>query len=219
MPKRKATWKPSVSSGSSKRPKPAEKKSERAVSESNRPKSYKQWSEESMLGALRATAEGMGINRAATEFGVPKSTLKDRVAGRVQHGCKSGKVPYLTSSEEQELYDYLVTCSKIGYPKRRDDVIGIVRKTLQNKKNDLETIKFNGKGWWLRFMQRWPQLALRKGDALAQPRACAVSKQNECSVCLGLYEDDLVDGVLVNEWIRCTNVSCGLWMHCGWKLL
>ena len=40
------------------------------------------------------------------------------------------------------------------------------------------------------------------------------SNQNECSVYLGLYEDDLVDGVLVNKWIRCTNVSCGLWMHC-----
>lgn len=42
------------------------------------PQKYKKWSEVSMLGALKAVSEGtMGINRAATEFGVPKTTLKD----------------------------------------------------------------------------------------------------------------------------------------------
>ena len=130
-----------------------------------------------MQGALKAVAEGrMGVNRAALEYGVPRTTLKDRVAGRVQHGCKSGRSPYLTQEEEQELVNYLITCYDIGYPKRRDEVIGIVRKTLQNKGEDLE--KFNGKGWWLRFMERWPTLALRKGDALAQPRANAVTEIN-----------------------------------------
>ncbi len=35
--------------------------------------------------------------------------------------------------------------------------------------------------------------------------------QNECSVCMGKYEDDLIDGELQNEWICCT--GCGHWMH------
>lgn len=131
-----------------------------------------------MLGALKAVTEGtMGINRAALEFGVPCTTLKDRVSGKVQHGCKSGKSAYLSSSEEEELVEYLITCSKIGYPKRRDDVIGIVRKTLQNKKNGCVE-EFKGKGWWSRFIERWPRLALRKGDALAQSRATAVNAEN-----------------------------------------
>lgn len=37
-------------------------------------------------------------------------------------------------------------------------------------------------------------------------------QQSYCSVCLGKYEDDVVNGILRREWIRCTN--CGLWMHC-----
>ena len=49
-----------------------------------------------MLGAIKAASEGTGINRAALEFGVPKTTLKDRISGRVQHGSKSGRVPYLS---------------------------------------------------------------------------------------------------------------------------
>ena len=131
-----------------------------------------------MLGALKAVKDGaMGCNRAATEFGVPKTTLKDRLSGRVAHGCKSGRAPYLTHAEEQELYDWLVLSASIGYPKSRDDVIGIVRKTL-HKKEGHPVEDFKGRGWWLRFMQRWPQLTLRKGDALAQPRATAVNATN-----------------------------------------
>ncbi len=38
--------------------------------------------------------------------------------------------------------------------------------------------------------------------------------QNVCAVCLGRYEDDLINGTLQNEWICCTNTeNCGLWMH------
>ena len=59
-------------------------------------KKYKQRSEESMLGALKAVQDGaMGCNRAAAEYGVPKTTLKDRVSGRVIHGRKFGRAPYL----------------------------------------------------------------------------------------------------------------------------
>ena len=71
-----------------------------------------------MLGALKSVSEGtMGVNRAATEYGVPRTTLKDRVSGRITHGSKSGRKPYLTHSEEKELYDYLMLCASIGYPK------------------------------------------------------------------------------------------------------
>ena len=45
----------------------------------------------------------MGCNKAATEFGVPKTTLKDSVSVQVIHGCKLGKAPYLSHEEEQEL--------------------------------------------------------------------------------------------------------------------
>ena len=37
----------------------------------------------------------MGINHAALEYGIPPTTLKDRVAGRVVHGTKMGAKPYL----------------------------------------------------------------------------------------------------------------------------
>ena len=81
-----------------------------------------------MEKAIAAVKEGcFGVNRAALEFAVPKTTLKDRLAGRVKHGKKSGPVPFLTPQEEEQLATFLVNCSKIGYPKTRVEVIGIVR--------------------------------------------------------------------------------------------
>ena len=36
------------------------------------------------------------------EYNLPRTTLKDRLAGRVKNGSKSGPDPYLTSSEEDK---------------------------------------------------------------------------------------------------------------------
>ena len=109
-----------------------------------RPKRYKTWSTESMTNAVAAVAEGrMGVNRAALEYDIPRTTLKDRTSGRVTHGDLSGPQPYLSVQEEQELYKFLVDCAQIGYPKTRMDVFGIMKKTLQDKGRLKE---FNGKG-------------------------------------------------------------------------
>ena len=44
---------------------------------------YRQWPEESMVGAMETVKNGaMGLNRAAIEFGIPKTTLKDRISGK-----------------------------------------------------------------------------------------------------------------------------------------
>ena len=62
-----------------------------------------------MTGALAAASEGMPANTAATMYGVPKSTLKDRISGRVVHGRNPGPCPYLDPDEEKELADFLVS--------------------------------------------------------------------------------------------------------------
>ena len=63
-----------------------------------------------MLGALDAVKSfKLGLNRAALEFGILRTTLKDRVAGRVVHGTRSGPKPYLTPQEEKELAEFLIS--------------------------------------------------------------------------------------------------------------
>lgn len=102
---------------------------------SNRPKKYKKWSNESMTGAMKAIADGLfSVNRAAEEFGVPRSTLKDRISGKVVHGARSGPSPYLSSVEEDELAKFLLTCTDIGLPKTKMEVIGLVKKAVTKKR-------------------------------------------------------------------------------------
>ena len=71
-----------------------------------------------MLAAMKAAKDGLcSINRAARDHGVPPTTLKDRMSGRVAHGTNPGPVPYLTMEEENELANYLVDSCKCGFGK------------------------------------------------------------------------------------------------------
>ena len=117
-----------------------------------------------MTRALQAVTSGrMGVNRAALEFNVPCTTLKDRVARRITHGCNMGPKTYLTREEEKELADFLISCAKIGFAKTRQDVMNLVHRAVL-KKEEKQTSKVSH-GWWMHFCKRWPELILRKGDS------------------------------------------------------
>lgn len=92
-----------------------------------------QWSNEQMEAAMKAVESGSGINQAARDHGVPKSTLKDRISGKVQHGQKPGPKTYLTNSEERELGTFLNECAGIGYGKTRRNVMCIAQSVAEEK--------------------------------------------------------------------------------------
>ena len=69
-----------------------------------RPVQYKDWRDLGMLAATKAVIEGgMSVCQAAELHQVPKSTLGDRVSGRVLPGDRSGPHTYLSREEEEEL--------------------------------------------------------------------------------------------------------------------
>ena len=93
-----------------------------------------------MIQAMEAVISGeMGTNQAAHEFDVPATTLKDRLSGRVNHNSKPGPAPYLTEEEERELVDFLVQVARLGYGKTKQEVIDIVRKTLEKREPVLQS--------------------------------------------------------------------------------
>ena len=90
----------------------------------------KQWTEEQMK---KATSECMPANRAATIYGVPKSTLKDHVSGRVVHGTKPGPRPNLDPAEEKKISTFLVSSAECGYGKTSPEVMTIDEKVANDK--------------------------------------------------------------------------------------
>ena len=79
-------------------------------------KTRKQWSDESMLAAIEAVKNGEPLLRAAVMFGVPRTTLGDRIC---VHGTKCGPRPYLSPDEELQLSEFIVEVGQAGYGKTR----------------------------------------------------------------------------------------------------
>ena len=87
-----------------------------------------------MVRAMEAVKNGeMGFNYAALEYGIPRTTLKDWLAGRVVHGTNIGPRPYLTIEEEKELVHFLDKWSNMGCGKTRNEVLKMVKAAVLKK--------------------------------------------------------------------------------------
>ena len=128
-----------------------------------------------MLAAIKAVQEGQPIYTSAREHGVPRTTLQDRILGKVKHGAKPGPAPYMTP-EEKETVEFLLLTSKAGYPKTRGDISRIAENVARDK-GMLKGVNISH-GWVDNFMKRHPELALRKGDATAEVRMNSVTTEN-----------------------------------------
>ena len=67
------------------------------------------WTDAQMQATMKSVQDGIsGVNQAATDHGVPKTTLKDRLSGHVTHGINPGPRPYLNKTEESELSQFVL---------------------------------------------------------------------------------------------------------------
>ena len=140
----------------------------------DRPGTYKNWTEENMEKALRAVViHKSSIRRAALDYSVPKSTLGDRVLGRVQPGSRSGPERLLSDTEEVELVAFVRRCSAIGYPKTRKDMIELVQRIAESRGVDRQI----SNGWWEKFCTRNPSITLRASVPLSKARAEATDSE------------------------------------------
>ncbi len=135
-----------------------------------RPDTYKHWTGGQMTKAVDAVrCLGLTVRRAAKEYGVPKSTLHDRVSGRVLAGGCSGPPKYLTDEEEQQLEDFPTGCASVGYARSRQQVIQLVGEVVSRKGLVTDVTH----GWWEAFKRRHPKLTLRTAAPVSHARAMA----------------------------------------------
>ena len=167
-----------------------------------RPQSYKQYSQEVMTRAIKAVNEGMSVRRAALEYNVPKTTLNDRIQGKVVHGSSSGKAKYLSDEEEEELVRFLMRSASIGYSRSRTEVIAIVQRVCSSKGLDVTVTH----GWWEAFCRRHPSIALRKPAHLALSRAKS-SDPESLSYYFDLLEKTLTEYNLLDKPSQIFNID------------
>lgn len=139
-----------------------------------RPSQFKCWSEENMTRAVSAVVTcGISIRKAATMYGIPRSTLGDRITGRVLEGSKSGPLRYLSEQEEAELITFIIGCAEIGYPKTVKDILALVQKILLSRGIYREVTY----GWWEGFRKRHQELSLRVASTISKARALASNRE------------------------------------------
>ena len=119
--------------------------------------------------------DSLSANRAADLHGVPQSTLKDRLSGRVIHGAKPGPKPYLTVDEEAELSQHLLQASAMGLGKTRQGVKCLVEVCIRKNGTLRGSAVSNG---WCKFLKRNPMLSLCSGDSTAGVRMDAMNVEN-----------------------------------------
>ena len=135
-----------------------------------RPSKLKLWSAESMDQAMNAVLnEGMNIRHAAEHYAVPKSTLGDRISGRVLPGSTSGPRRILNDGEEEELVAFLRRCASVGLSKSRKELLALVQAIAESK----GTQHLITGGWWNSFIKRHPDITLRAPVPLSQARSRA----------------------------------------------
>jgi len=107
---------------------------------------------------MEAVQKGCSVKRAAEVHEVPKTTLQDKVLGKVVH---AGPQPYL-NKEEGDLAEFIEVVADVGFCKTRNQIKAMVENAAKDK-GTLRKSKISD-GWYRRFLKRQPQLCLRKGE-------------------------------------------------------
>ena len=158
-----------------------------------------------MVKAIDAVRRGCTIKRAAVEHGIPRTTLQDRISGKVQHGIRPGPKPYLSEAEEGELVEFLEVVVEVGYRKTRKQVMNIAESTARDK-GILRKKKISD-GWFRCFIERQLNLSLHKGDRTAFVRMDAMNRTAELDNYFITLKSILVDNDLMDKPGQIYNVD------------
>lgn len=164
---------------------------------------YKDWHESQLNRACDAVIkESFSIRRAAEQYAIPRSTLHDRMSGRVVHGSRSGPPTYLSCEEEEELCQFLRSCAEIGFPKTRLDVIRLVQQVVNRKGLNVKV----SHGWWESFRRRNSEFCLRSAERVSHARMLA-TMPTILEKYFDLLEDTLVKNGLLHKPCAIFNVD------------
>lgn len=116
--------------------------------------------------ALDAIKDGMSIHAAATKFGIPRSTLQNRIHNRTKKSS-FGPSPILTAQEETKIEEWLVANHARGFPRRKEDVQSAIKGFLDLFPRPNPFIgNLPGNKWYASFLQRHPRLTIRTPEPI-----------------------------------------------------
>ncbi|KAJ8364889.1 hypothetical protein SKAU_G00137200 [Synaphobranchus kaupii] len=104
-----------------------------------------------MLRAVEACKEGMSVRQAVRLYKVPRSTLADRVNGRVTHGAVSRPGQLLSKSDELSLVRYCQYMASHGHPLTKNQCFAFGTSIRRERDPNAQPLS---RTWWRNFRQR-----------------------------------------------------------------
>ena len=119
---------------------------------------YRAYSPTKVSAAVEMVRSGaMSKRKAAQSFGIPRTTLIDKLSGKAPLGSIPGKPCVLSHAEERVLVDFVKRMADIGYPLKRQELLIEVKKVLDadGRRNPFKD-NLPGNHWFKGFSKRQP---------------------------------------------------------------
>ncbi|XP_062596590.1 uncharacterized protein LOC134258049 [Saccostrea cucullata] len=138
----------------------------------SRRQKYAKHDYEKMKMAYDAVKSGkLSLKKAAEKFGVKKSTLYDRVSGKIDVYASSGRKPALNPEIEKRIVDNVTQTAEKGFGISRQQLLSRTGILCNRLKLNCFVNKQPTKHWWYGFKSRHPEISLRKPEKLGTVRA------------------------------------------------
>lgn len=123
---------------------------------------YRQYSQDQIDVAIRAVSENrVSVYKASFLHGVPQSTIRDRLSGKV-HQTKAGRTAVFSEEEESNLMDHIKYIASMGHVISRQQLQTIASEyAVHLGHRDKETCL--SKTWITKFMERHPDIDISNG--------------------------------------------------------
>jgi hypothetical protein len=133
------------------------------------------YSDDAIKRALFEIRENnMSTREASRQFGVPRTTIQDRLKGKSPENIvrRTGPPPIMTREGEQKIADWLLDIAKCGFPIKKSELIDTVTKIARDSgKLHLFKNQQPGQKWYLNFLKRHPEISLREAEGINKARA------------------------------------------------
>lgn len=117
-----------------------------------------QYTEEDVMRALDAIGNGASTRKASLEWGVPRSTLQDRIRGHDNRQIGATHLQKLAPVQEKRLTDWVLIQESLGLSPTHSQIKDFAQRLLAVR-GDTTTL---GKRWIRGFLKRNPVLKTKK---------------------------------------------------------
>ena len=126
----------------------------------------KPYDEQDLQSALDAVADGASIHQSAQEYGIPRSTLRNRIKGHQRRSEAFAYQQRLRPVQEELLTTWILAQAALGLPPSHAQVKEFAERILRAQ-GDSEPL---GKRWLQAFLRRNPALKVQKSRSIDSQR-------------------------------------------------